>query len=125
MAAMLSYTRIFVWRTIAVAALGLGLAGIAVPGLPTVPFLILSAWAASRSSPRLERWLLEHPKYGGHIRAWRERGAVPRKAKWLAVLTMFASAIVLQFTAAPAWAKTSVPMGMCIVAVWLWRRPDA
>ncbi|MBI3712701.1 MAG: YbaN family protein [Burkholderiales bacterium] len=37
--------------------LALGIIGIFVPGLPTVPFLLLTAWCASRRSKRLHRWL--------------------------------------------------------------------
>src|SRR5690606_18963126 len=98
---MVRFTQILLWRTAALAALGLGLVGLAVPVLPTVPFLIVAAWAAGKSSPALERRLLAHPRYGPQIRAWRERGAVPRRAKWLASLAMIASAAVMQLTAAP------------------------
>ena len=41
------------WWLLAYAALGLGLLGIVVPGLPTVPFILLSAWAAAQGSERL------------------------------------------------------------------------
>lgn len=32
--------------------------------VPTVPFLLLAAWAAARSSPRLLAWLEHHPHFG-------------------------------------------------------------
>ena len=38
----------WLWWLLAWMALGLGLVGIVVPGLPTVPFVLLSAYAASR-----------------------------------------------------------------------------
>ena len=40
----------------------LGLIGAVVPGMPTTVFLIIALWAFSRSSPRLRRWLYEHPR---------------------------------------------------------------
>ena len=46
------------WRVLAVVSLVLALIGVVLPGLPTVPFLLVSAWAASRGWPRLERWIL-------------------------------------------------------------------
>src|SRR5690606_38630772 len=49
---------------LAYAALGLGLLGVVLPGLPTVPFILLSAWAAAQGSERLHRWLLAHPRFG-------------------------------------------------------------
>lgn len=121
---MLRSTRIFFWRLCAVAALALGVVGLALPVVPTVPFLILAAWAASKSSPELERRLLEHPHYGVHIRAWREHGAVPRRAKWFATLGMLGSAILMQVTPTPSWAQVAVPLTMLAVAIWLWRRPE-
>lgn len=112
------------WRTLAVACVALGLIGVVVPGLPTVPFLLVAAWAAGRGWPALERWLLAHPRYGPPIRQWREGGVVPRRAKWAASLMMLASAAVLLFTPAPAALKIGLPLFMAAVAFWLWRRPE-
>jgi uncharacterized membrane protein YbaN (DUF454 family) len=122
---MLRHTQILLWRIGALTALAVGVIGVAVPVLPTVPFLILSAWAAGKGWPALERWLLEHPSYGPHIRKWRERGVVSRTAKVLATLMMLASAIGLQFLDAAAWIRIAAPLLMACVAVWLWMRPEA
>ena len=96
----------------------------AVPVLPTVPFMIVAAWAGSKAWPALERRLLEHPAYSGVIRNWRERGAVPRRAKGLATLMMILSALALQVTSTSLWLTLGAPLLMLAVAVWLWRRPD-
>jgi uncharacterized protein len=122
---MLQPTQILLWRLGAILALALGVAGVALPVLPTVPFLIVAAWAAGKGWPKLERWMLDHPSFGPHIRRWRERGAVPRRAKVLATVMMLASAIGLQFTELAPWLKIGAPALMAAVAVWLWRRPEA
>lgn len=67
---------------------GLGVVGAFVPLMPTTIFLILAAACFARSSPRLEAWLMEHARFGPTLRAWRENGAIPRKAKALACAGM-------------------------------------
>src|SRR5689334_13944262 len=88
---------------LAVASLALGIAGFFLPVLPTVPFILLAAWAAARSSPRLARWMDTHPHMGPHIRAWRRGGVVPRRAKWLATVTMACSAAGMLLWFGPWW----------------------
>ncbi len=117
--------KLLFWRALALACVGLGLVGVVVPGLPTVPFLLLAAWAASRGWPALERWLLEHPRHGPAVRQWRERGAVPRRAKWLSSVMMAASAVIMWALGIPAWALALAVVTMTTVAVWLWRRPES
>jgi uncharacterized protein len=112
------------WRALALGCVALGLLGIVLPGLPTVPFLLLAAWAGGRGWPALEAWLLDHPRHGPPIRRWRERGAVPRRAKWTASAMMLASTAVLASSGLPLAAKLGVPALMATVAIWLWRRPE-
>ena len=112
------------WRVLALVFVALGLIGAFLPVLPTVPFLLAAAWAAGHGWPALERWLLEHPRYGEYIRRWQERGAVPRRAKWTATVMMTFSALVLLATGAPVAVKIGAPLFMAVVAIWLWRRPE-
>lgn len=67
---------------------GIGIAGIFLPLLPTTPFLLLAVWLFSRSSPRLAKWLMDHPLLGPPLRDWREEGAISRRAKISAILLM-------------------------------------
>ena len=115
---------IALWRALAIACVALALLGTVLPVLPTVPFLLVAAWAGSRGWPRLETWLLEHPKHGPAIRRWRDHGAVPRRAKWFATATMLLSAAILALSGAPPWVKVAVPGLMASVAAWLWMRPE-
>ena len=117
------------WWLLAYAALGLGLLGVVLPGLPTVPFILLSAWAAAQGSERLHAWLLSHPKFGTMIRDWHEHGAVTRRSKWLASGAMLASAALLLATAwltgYQRWWAVAMPIAcMVVVGAWLWMRPE-
>ncbi|AHC46515.1 hypothetical protein AX27061_2052 [Achromobacter xylosoxidans NBRC 15126 = ATCC 27061] len=76
------------WLILGCAMLALGVIGAFLPVMPTTIFLILAVACFSRSSPRLERWLLDSPTYGPSLRAWREQGAVSRKGKLYASLGM-------------------------------------
>lgn len=112
------------WWLLAWVSLGLGVVGIALPGLPTVPFVLLSAYAAARGSDRLHAWLLAHPRFGPMIRDWERGRCVSRRAKWLATTTMAVAALVMFLTAPRWWMAATGTAIMAIVATWLWRRPE-
>lgn len=114
----------WLWRLLAYASLALGVIGIVVPGLPTVPFVLLSAFAAARGSQRLYAWLLAHRQFGPMIRNWQAHGAVSRRAKWLATIMMALCAIIMLLTAPKLWMAATGTAIMAVVATWLWLRPE-
>jgi uncharacterized membrane protein YbaN (DUF454 family) len=63
------------------AALGLGTAGVFLPGVPTTPFLLLSAACYTRSSDRMYRWLVGHPRLGRSIRQLLAGQGLPLRTK--------------------------------------------
>ena len=69
----------------------LGIVGAFLPLLPTTPFLLVAVWCFSRSSPRLEQWLLNHRVLGPPLRNWRGEGAISARAKIIAVSLICAS----------------------------------
>ena len=109
---------------LAVLSLAIGILGIFLPVLPTVPFILLAAWAAGHSSPRLSHWLENHPQFGMHIQDWRNSGRVSRKAKWLATVAMSASALTTLLLTNAHWAALTGVAAMACVLVWLWQRPE-
>lgn len=111
------------WRIGGFAALALGIIGIVLPVMPTVPFLILAAWCFGKSSPALEARILAHPLYGPHVRAWREHGAISRQAKLLATVMLSGSAVGALLLAPPPWAYVPLAIGI-VTASWIWTRPD-
>jgi len=62
-----------------------GVAGIFLPLLPTVPFLLLAAACFARSSERFHTWLIEHNHLGPLIRDYLHDGRIPLRAKRMAI----------------------------------------
>lgn len=116
--------RIVFWRSLVILFIILGFIGALLPGMPTTVFLILAAWAASKGWPQVDTWLMNHPKYGATLRAWRVNGTVPRKAKWIASIMMLISGIMMLLTNAPIAVKVFTDLIMLSVAIWLWMRPE-
>lgn len=104
--------------------LGLAVIGALLPLMPTTVFVILAAYCFTRSSPAMERRLLEHPEFGPHIMRWRTRGAISRTGKQAASVA-FAISIALAFalTAMP-WPLFSLAAAV-IVGGWIWTRPES
>lgn len=112
------------YKLLALLSLGLGVLGIFLPVLPTTPFILLAAWAATRGSPRLLAWLESHPAFGQMLRDWRRGGVVSRKAKWSASVVMASSALVILFFVHKPFVQLVAIGTMACVLAWLWRRPE-
>lgn len=95
--------------------LALGVIGAFLPVMPTTIFLILAVGCFSRSSPRLEKWLLDSPTYGPPLRIWREQKAVSRKGKAFACLGMMAGYGIFWWSAHPSW-PLAVGVGLFFLA---------
>lgn len=109
---------------LALLSLTLAVVGVFLPVMPTVPFVLLAAWAAARSSPKLNAWLEQHPRMGPMIVDWRRGGVVRRGAKWTASALMGLSAVTMLALFRGNWLPYVAITCMAIVLVWLWRRPE-
>jgi uncharacterized protein len=65
----------------------LGVIGIVIPGLPTTPFLLITAWCYVRSSDRLYNWLINHKIFGTYIKSF--NNGFSRKNKIISISIMW------------------------------------
>ncbi len=68
--------------------LTLGILGVALPVLPSTPFILLAAWFFARSSERWHRRLLESELFGPMIRNWEQNRCISRRTKVVAIGSM-------------------------------------
>lgn len=103
----------------------IGTVGVFLPLLPTTPFLIVAAGCFARSSPRFESWLLAHRTFGPILVAWRERGAIPRKGKWLSAAGMGLGYALFWFGSHPgALSATIMAAAFLAISAYVWSRPE-
>lgn len=104
---------------------GLGAVGAFVPGLPTVPLMLVALWAFSRSSQRFHDWLYSHRVFGPPLQQWKEYGVIPVRAKVVAIVTMAASLLYMFAYAEMAlWIRVVTLLLMAIGAGFILSQPS-
>ncbi|OGS51552.1 MAG: hypothetical protein A3J40_07120 [Erythrobacter sp. RIFCSPHIGHO2_12_FULL_63_10] len=106
-----------------VVSVALGAIGAAMPIMPTVPFLLLAVYCFARSSPAWERRILEHPYWGPQVTDWRERRAINRRAKVIAIGAMSAGVIFTWATLGAPWYFISIAI-LVIAGGWIATRNE-
>jgi uncharacterized membrane protein YbaN (DUF454 family) len=109
---------------LAYVSLAIGIIAIFIPGLPTTEFILLAAWAATRSSPRLSAWLENHRLFGPMLYNWRNGKLIARRAKVSATVTMLLCAIMMLVVLNHNWWIYFAVTGMVLVNLWIWSRPE-
>jgi len=104
-------------------AVGIGIAGLVIPGVPGVVFLLFALWAFSRSSERLHLWLYNHPRLGRPLRDWQAHRVIPVRAKTMAIGMMAVTAVVFVITSpADSILPYIIVAAMAPIAAWIWTR---
>ena len=104
-------------------SVALGAIGAVLPIMPTVPFLLLAVYFFARSNPAWEQKILDHPHWGPQVRDWRERRAISRKSKTLAILAMASGAVFTWYTLGHPWYLVSLAI-LVIAGSWIATRNE-
>ncbi|NRA61127.1 MAG: YbaN family protein, partial [Psychrobium sp.] len=105
--------------------LACGVIGIILPVMPTTIFFILALTCFTRSSSKMKLWLLNHPKFGSNLVAWKQYQVVPKKAKYLASISMFISWIIVTLTVKSATLILLIGFIMLLVSIYLFSKPSS
>lgn len=94
------------WMILGVLFLLIGAAGVALPLLPTTPFVLAAAACFAKSSPRMHAWLLANRVFGPIVSNWENKRCILLRAKLLA-LTMMAAVggTSIVFFVPPGWPR--------------------
>ncbi len=83
--------RKYVYILLGSVSLALGVIGIAVPVLPTTPFLLLTSFFYLRSSERLHGWLMNNRILGPYIYSYMTYKAIPGKTKLFTIIFLWST----------------------------------
>lgn len=122
--AMLTRAARLAWLCVGLVALSLGAIGIALPLLPTTPFILVAALAFARSSNRLHDWLITHNIFGPLIDNWQRYGAISQRAKVVSVTSMGLLIVISLALAAPVSLIVLQLVVLGIAALFILSRPS-
>jgi len=106
-------------------SLGLAVAGIFLPVLPTTPLVLLAAACFARSYRPFHEWLVAHRLFGPMVREWHEHRSIPYRTKIFAI-GMMAGALTVSivFFVDPPWLKAALAAFGFGLGVWMYRLPS-
>ncbi|MGI6152899.1 MAG: YbaN family protein [Christensenellaceae bacterium] len=99
------------------AFLGLGAVGVALPVMPTTPFILLSAICFATGNKRLSAWISKSPVFGSFIENYREKRGVPKKTKIVSIAFLWTGLIISMLITQKTWlAILLLVVGACVTA---------
>ena len=107
----------WLWVVAGLACVAIGAIGVIVPGLPSTIFFILAAAAFSRSSERMERWILNLPAVGKLVADYRSGLGMPWRAKVIAGTMIVVAVGVSTGLAIGSWTWRGIVIGLGVVGL--------
>ena len=94
--------------------LGIGIAGIILPGLPDTVFLLSALFCFTRSSERLHSWFISTKIYQNHLKEFNEQRALTKTAK-MRILMIGTTAMGITFFISSSWVIKSIILCALVV----------
>jgi uncharacterized membrane protein YbaN (DUF454 family) len=88
------------------------LVGIAIPVLPTTPFLLLAVFFFARSSRRAHDWLLHNRWFGGYIRRYHEGHGIALRDKIITIALLWLTILLSAFLLVESWPVRGVMLAI-------------
>ena len=114
----------WLWRALGLLFVGFAYIGAVTPGIPTTFFALLAAWAFSKSSPELDKWLHEHPLFGKYLTNWEKKRIYPQRGRIMMVVVMCISLISMFFTV-PLRVVGYAAITFLLIIIWAFRYPGS
>ena len=112
------------WFVLGTFFLGTAFVGIAVPLLPTTPFVLLAAGCFAKSSPRTYNRLLNSDQFGPIIKNWEASRCIPRRAKTIALtMILLVGGSSVLFFVPLGWPKFAAIALLAWGAWYVWHIP--
>lgn len=113
------------YLTLGLALVAIGIVGIFLPLLPTTIFFILAAGCFAKSNPKLENWILTHPKIGPSVIQWQQHKVIPLRAKFFAFTGItFGYLMFLRISHPTLLLAIAVALMMSAIALYVGSRPS-
>ena len=93
-----------IFITTAIICIILGAVGIVTPILPTTPFLLLATYLFSRSSPKMNKLLLQNKVFGKYLSNYFNNKPIPIRQKVISIFFVWLGmSLTFYFADLPHW----------------------
>tara|TARA_B110000259_G_scaffold52347_1_gene61644 strand:+ start:1920 stop:2327 length:408 start_codon:yes stop_codon:yes gene_type:complete len=112
------------WVGLGLFFVGCAYIGIILPGVPTTFFVILAAWAFSKSSEKFNKWIHEHKLFGKYLTNWETKKVYPTRGRYAMIGVMCLSLISMLFTL-PLRIVGYAAFTFLLICIWAFRYPGS
>jgi|TARA_B100001964_G_scaffold142581_1_gene157127 hypothetical protein len=112
------------WMTLGFICLGCAYIGVVTPGIPFSIFLVIAAFSFAKSNRKMHDWIMNHKMFGPFLRNWGTYRIFPQKAKYLMIITMLSTLVIMYIATGNLNALMWSSAVMALVAIWAWKYPS-